>query len=370
MKKICSLLFMFVCVVVCAQTNGQKGLTIEGTAPANMEGQKVSIFQGGLFVGRSHQLAETTIKEGKFSFSFPEFSESAVLYLQGGRMHYNLGVNPGDKVIIADRNVTGATANEICKKMVDDAWSRYNAGRVEVFKKHKAIVDQVNEATDKTEAARLQATPEYQQFQADLAVWEKNQADYVTQQLKDNPNSVWALICLQYHGGFMTPTEEHYTMLSDELKQTSYGKSLRQKLDASLLGKKAPDFTLPDANGTEHSLASLLQGNKYLIIDFWASWCAPCRKGIPVMRKLVEKYEKEGVAIVNISTDKTQEPWLKALDQEKMEWTNLWDNAGMKGKYGVTGIPSVFLLKADGTVVFERLYGDAIAIELRRVFGY
>ncbi len=354
-----------------AQNNSGKGLTIEGSvSSSNMDGDKISLYASGMFIRGGELLGETVIKDGKYSFSVPDFTESALVNVQTRRMSYFMGVNPGDKVVLQNGKITGATANEAYRTMVSDVWGKYNNGRVPIFEKHKAILEKVEQAPNKQEAARLQGTPEYQQYLSELNAWDKEHAKFVTRQLKESPNSIWALVCLQYHSGMMTPTEEHYALLSEKVKQSKYGKSFRKILDASLLGKKAPDFTLTDANGKEHTLASLLKGNKYLLIDFWASWCKPCRKGIPVMRELVTKYQKEGVAIVNISTDKKKEDWLKALGEEKMEWTNLWDNQTTKADYNVTFIPSVFLLKADGTILFEKKYGDAISTHLKQIFGY
>ncbi len=362
---------LVLCVVAYAQ-NPKKGLVVKGSVPADyqMEGKVVSLSTAGFLIG-GDRLATDTVRNGAYSFTLPEFDETCMVCVSGGRLWCTFGAGPGDEVVISGMNVlSGSDAYKACKALVNGSWNRYNDGRSEVYKRHKDIVEKVHDASTPAEGAELQKTPEYQAYLAESAAWDKQQADYVRQLVKDNPNAVWPLIALQYHGGIMKLTEAEYALFSDFQKQSSYGKSFRKFLDAQLLGKKAPDFTLADAEGKEHTLASLLQGNNYLLIDFWASWCKPCRKGIPVMRDLVAKYKKEGLAIVNISIDQNKAPWLKALDEEKMEWTNLWDDRKMNQSYGVKAIPSVFLVKADGTVLFEKLYGDAIANQLKEIFGY
>ncbi len=371
MKKLLLFPMLVLCVVAYAQ-NPKKGLTVKGTVPADyqMEGKVVTLSMTGFLIG-GDRLATDTVKNGAYSFTLPEFGETCMLCVSGGRLWRTFGVEPGDEVVINGMNVVSAgEAYKACNALVNGSWNHYNNGRSEIGDRHKAILEKVNNASTPAESAELQKSAEYQAYLAESAAWDRQQADYVRQLVKENPNVVWPLIALQYHGGIMKLTEAEYALFSDFQKESSYGKSFRKFLDAQLLGKKAPEFTLADAEGKEHTLASLLQGNNYLLIDFWASWCKPCRKGIPVMRDLVAKYRKEGLAIVNISIDQNKAAWLKALAEEKMEWTNLWDNRKMNENYGVKAIPSVFLLKADGTVLFQKLYGDAIAKQLKEIFGY
>ena len=85
---------------------------------------------------------------------------------------------------------------------------------------------------------------------------------------------------------------------------------------------------------------------------------------------IAKKYADKGLVVLSISVDKDRDAWLKALEEEQMPWTNLWDDAGIKVKYGVKGIPSVFLIQAaDGTVLFEQLYGEAIRQQLKKILG-
>ena len=88
------------------------------------------------------------------------------------------------------------------------------------------------------------------------------------------------------------------------------------------------------------------------------------------MKEFAKKYADKGLVVLSISVDKDRDTWLKALEEEQMPWTNLWDDAGIKVKYGVKGIPSVFLIQAaDGTVLFEQLYGEAIRQQLKKILG-
>ena len=105
------------------------------------------------------------------------------------------------------------------------------------------------------------------------------------------------------------------------------------------------------------------------MIDFWASWCKPCRRGLPFMKDYAKKYKKRKLAMLNVSIDKKKEDWLKANKEENLPWTSLWDDQGVAKGFGVQAIPSVWLLDKNGKVIFSYKWGDAIGTELRKVLG-
>ena len=110
---------------------------------------------------------------------------------------------------------------------------------------------------------------------------------------------------------------------------------------------------------------------KYLMIDFWATWCAPCRKAIPEMRNIHRKYNDKGLEIVSISIDKEHDQWIRMLEEENMTWLNIIDKNDIADNYGVKSIPSVFIIeKSTGKVLGSKLYGDSVAEKLKEVFGF
>ena len=167
----------------------------------------------------------------------------------------------------------------------------------------------------------------------------------------------------------MNPTQDMYDELSDEVKETVYGKAMKETVENCWVGKEMTDFTLSDAKGKKHSLKKLLKGHDYLLIDFWASWCKPCRRGLPFMKDYAKKYKKNKLAMLNVSIDKKKEDWLKANKEENLPWTSVWDDQGVAKNFGVRAIPSVWLLDKNGKVIFSQKWGDAIGMELRKVFG-
>lgn len=129
-------------------------------------------------------------------------------------------------------------------------------------------------------------------------------------------------------------------------------------------GKKAPEFTLTDINGNSVALDSVLQRNQYVLLDVWASWCAPCRA---TNRRLAPKYDelkKLGIELISISVDEKLSDWHKAVAVDKIPWTQLISAEGMKSKvvadYKVKSLPATFLIGKDGTIIRQHIEIDEL----------
>ena len=129
------------------------------------------------------------------------------------------------------------------------------------------------------------------------------------------------------------------------------------------LNEAAPDISLPGVKGDAVSLASL--NGKVVLIDFWASWCGPCRASIPGVVKLYKKYKSRGFEVFGVSIDSKKEDWLNAISKDKITYTQVNDAAGWSSpvaeKYGVYAIPNTFLLDKTGKIVAMNL--DGIELE-------
>ncbi len=143
-------------------------------------------------------------------------------------------------------------------------------------------------------------------------------------------------------------------------------KKQQEALDVIEEGKTAPDFTLTDNDGNEVSLEDF-QG-KYVFLDFWASWCRPCREESPNLVKAYEQYGGDNFEIVGVSLDKTSEPWLKAVEDDNMTWTQLHDPEGtVANEYGVQSIPFTLLLDKEGVIIDKNLRGEALQNKLEEI---
>lgn len=160
-----------------------------------------------------------------------------------------------------------------------------------------------------------------------------------------------------------------YDELSDAAKASYYGQKVKEELyPAGKVGSAVAEFTVKDNDGKEVTLASLREGKKYVLIDFWASWCNPCRKEIPNLKNLYKLYGDKGFQIVSISIDKKKAEWEKALDEEQLPWPNFLDETGVADLYKVRFVPTMYLIDAQGTLVGENLRGQALADKLKELF--
>ena len=137
------------------------------------------------------------------------------------------------------------------------------------------------------------------------------------------------------------------------------------------VGAEAPLFSGPTPEGEEISLESLR--GKVVLIDFWASWCGPCRRENPNVVKLYNEYKAKGFEILAVSLDRTKDRWVKAIAADKLTWLHISDLKGWKSKYaqqyGVSSIPQTVLLDREGKILARNLRGKALEQKLADVFS-
>lgn len=135
-------------------------------------------------------------------------------------------------------------------------------------------------------------------------------------------------------------------------------------------GQPAPDFTMADTTGQNLALSSLR--GKYLLIDFWASWCGPCRRENPNVVKAYNKYKDKNFAILGVSLDNSKEKWLEAIKTDGLAWTQVsdlqgWENAAAQ-LYNIRSIPSNVLLDPDGKIIARNLFEKDLMNKLDEIF--
>ena len=142
-------------------------------------------------------------------------------------------------------------------------------------------------------------------------------------------------------------------------------------LEKTAVGQKFTDFEMPTPDGKTLKLSDVIAKNKYTLIDFWASWCGPCRREMPNVVAAYKQFHKKGFGIVGVSLDSKAEDWKKAIKELGMTWDHMSDVKGWQCEgaalYGVNSIPATVLVAQDGTIVERNLRGEAIAEKLKEL---
>jgi peroxiredoxin len=168
--------------------------------------------------------------------------------------------------------------------------------------------------------------------------------------------------------------EELLAKLDPMLDATTLVASMKKRVEvlkSVAVGKTAPDFTQNDPEGNPISLSSLK--GSYLLIDFWASWCGPCRRENPNIVRAYEKYHDKGFEILGVSLDNSRENWLRAIEDDKLTWYHVsdlgyWSNQAA-ALYGISSIPSSLLLDPEGVIIAKNLKGKDLHEELEKLLA-
>jgi thiol-disulfide isomerase/thioredoxin len=187
--------------------------------------------------------------------------------------------------------------------------------------------------------------------------------DFVSKH-SDNMFSAYAACAVLY--GRYEQAKAIYDLLGTGAQTSVFGLDLKNRVDdlaRAAIGNICPDFTVVDTVGNETVMKSLLKtifADKLVVIDFWASWCGPCRQEMKNLRGLYEEFSDQGVRFMSVSVDDNEAKWRKAYGEEKIPWINTWDkggwaNASVRKAFGFRQIPYIILLDREGKVVAQNV---------------
>ncbi len=165
----------------------------------------------------------------------------------------------------------------------------------------------------------------------------------------------------------MSKRFSNHPMIQKIVKE--YFDYMQQQKSALKLGQPAPDFSLPDPDGKMITLSSFR--GKYVLVDFWASWCGPCRQENPNVVAAYKQYSNKNFTILGVSLDKTKDPWVKAIKDDQLTWTHVSDlkywESSVVPMYNIQGIPFNVLLDPQGNIVATNLRGTSLQAKLSEV---
>ena len=269
-----------------------------------------------------------------------------------------------DKENLEATKITGTKSN--------DALSEYTKGYKTIMDKRNGINKTLMTNQNQIDSLTQQKTAE------EYAEINNQLSKYPYEFLRDHNDNYFSLALLENilksKPTELEPILTAYDNLDDKIKNSAYGAIVQSQIDeikvanerlAMLnIGKVAPDFSAPNPDGKIVSLKDIK--GKATIIDFWASWCGPCRRENPNVVKVYEKYHDKGLEIISVSLDKPgqKDKWLKAIEDDKLTWhhvSNLnYFNDPVAQQYNIQSIPATFILDEEGKIVAKSLRGQQL----------
>ncbi|TKG95568.1 redoxin domain-containing protein [Puteibacter caeruleilacunae] len=291
-----------------------------------------------------------------------------IYYLELGDKKKAIQLFMGNDKVTINGNIEKRDEITITGSPSNDIWTAQKDGTKGFKDEQQKIYKEFRELSSKGEM-----TPEKQdELRGKYDELGKKVEEFNNTFIAKNKTSVVAawLTSQQMYNMDADKLEELFNSFSEPVKASEFGKKIAENLEMikkTAIGQPFIDFAMADKDGKELKVSDFT-GKGYLLIDFWASWCGPCRGENPNLVKAYAKYHDKGFEIFGVSFDQNKEKWLEAVEADNMTWIHVSDLKGWgcaAGKlYGVRGIPSNVLVDKDGKMIAKNLRGNALEEKL------
>ena len=379
------MLLTVITVIISCNKAGKNEYIISGTVKGIADGKTV-VLEKQDAMGQIVPMDTVKIKDGKFimkgSAKEPEIMLIQIEAIQG-KVPFVL--ENGDIKIVVDKDslqkskYSGTFNNNVFSKFNDDLTKFQKELQKKLMAFQTANMSKMKAAQEAKDTIVInKLMKEYQGIQ-------KEGMDFYVKFAEENPKALLSALIidsmLNDPAVDLARAKKIYNSFSPEVKKYKPGKSIQTKLDkiakpvpvaaAPNVGSVAPDFTAPNPEGKSISLKQSL--GKVTIIDFWASWCKPCRAENPNVVALYAKYHAKGFNILSVSLDKEASDWKAAITKDKLTWNHVSNLKEFEDpialQYGINAIPTIFVLDAKGVIVAKDLRGEELNAKIASLLG-
>jgi len=301
-----------------------------------------------------------------------DYPERVSLTVKGKRTGRAFYLENTDIVITG--NIDSLFAAKITGSKTEDEYNEYQASLTVINDKFNGLNDEYKTAKEKGDKAKMAELDKKgddlyaEQTSMTREYITKHPASYIIPTLLNSLSYELEATEIESYINRMDTSVAKVPVIKDLLVRVAVMKTVA-------VGQKAPDFTLNDVNDKPVALYSKIGKSKLLLIDFWASWCGPCRNENPNVVKVFNEFHSKGFDIFSVSLDREGEKdkWVKAIKDDKLAWTHVSDlkywNCAAAKLYAVNAIPANFLLDDKGTIIAKNLRGEELAKKVKELLA-